>query len=300
MFTHILVPLDGSRLAESVLPTASYLAKLFSASITLIHVIEKNAPHEIHGERHLGEPEEAEAYLREVADRSFPTGTVIDWHVHSAAVEGVATSIAAHVGELDSDLVVMCTHGHGGVKDVFFGTIAQQVIAAGKTPVLILYPEEDSTTRLFSFNHRDILVPLDGQPEHEQALDKIKDLARACGASLYLVLVAPTRETLPGKWSITRRMLPGSTSELLNMEAQSAEEYLLFYKNELENDGFRVTTEVLRGDPVEAIGEQAEKLQVGLIALGTHGKSPLDAFWEGSVGPKIYKQSKIPLLVIPV
>ena len=59
MFKHILVPLDGSMLAQAALPAAAYLSGKFNASVTLVHIIEKNAPREIHGQPHLRDAAEA-------------------------------------------------------------------------------------------------------------------------------------------------------------------------------------------------------------------------------------------------
>src|SRR5512137_596305 len=106
MFKHILIPLDGSHLAEAALPAAVYLAHQLGARITLVHVIERDAPLEVHGERHLSDPDEARKYLDEVATRAFPTGTEVEKHVHSSKVSDVAQSIAEHVGELGTDLIV--------------------------------------------------------------------------------------------------------------------------------------------------------------------------------------------------
>ena len=72
MFKHILVPLDGSKLAEAALPAAVSLAKTFKAPVTLLHIIEQDAPEEIHRDRHLTEASEAEAYLAKIAKRIFP------------------------------------------------------------------------------------------------------------------------------------------------------------------------------------------------------------------------------------
>lgn len=298
MFTHVLVPLDGSRLAEAVLPAAVSMAKTLSASVTLVHVIEKNAPREIHGETHLSEPGEAETYLREVAGRAFPPDVKISYHVHTAEVENVAGSIAGHIGELGADLVVMCTHGRGGMRDLFLGNIAQQVIALGKTPVLLIQPNRDGAAP--SFACRRMLVPLDGQSDHELGLIKTKMFSKACGAMLHLLIVVPTMETLPGKLAAGRRMMPGATSEMLDMEVQEAEEYLSKLQGELTQGGFTVTFEVLRGDPASLIVETAQAIQADLIVLGTHARCGMDAFWSGSIAPKISKQSKIPLLFVPV
>jgi nucleotide-binding universal stress UspA family protein len=298
MFTHLLVPLDGSHLAESVLPAVAYLAKTLPASVTLIHVIEKNAPKEIHGDLHLDDAGAAETYLREIAGRAFPPGTTIEFHVHSTEVEHVASSIVAHAREFETDLVVMCTHGRGGVRDLLFGNIAQQVIAIGRTPLLLVHPYDRETAP--GFTCRRVLVPLDGQVEHEKGLIKARALAKACGADLDLVMAVHTMETLPGKWAASRRLMPGSTSEVLDMEFQEAEEYLHKHQLELEEKGFTVTAGVERGDPAEVIAGAAQRFPSDLIVLGTHARPHMDAFWSGSAILKICKRCQIPLLLVPV
>ena len=87
MFRHILIPLDGSVLAESALPVAEYLSRVLSARITLVHVIEKDAVASIHGERHLTLHEEAEGYLDQIRQRAFPAGSPVALHVHESAVQ---------------------------------------------------------------------------------------------------------------------------------------------------------------------------------------------------------------------
>lgn len=93
MFRHILITLNGSVLAESALPVAGYLAGVLGASITLIHVVEKDAATSIHGERHLTRHEEAEAYLEQIRQRAFPAGIPVALHVHESAVKDVAQGI---------------------------------------------------------------------------------------------------------------------------------------------------------------------------------------------------------------
>jgi len=141
MFRHILIPLDGSVLAESALPVAEYLSRVLSARITLVHVIEKDAVASIHGERHLTLHEEAEGYLDQIRQRAFPAGSPVALHVHESAVQDVAQGIVEHQDELAPDLIVMCSHGRGGLRDLLFGSIAQQVITAGRVPVLLVRPQ---------------------------------------------------------------------------------------------------------------------------------------------------------------
>ena len=93
MFKRLLVPLDGSRLAEAAIPAAHLLAQKAGASVALLHIIEKDAPTQIHGERHLTNIDEATAYLAEAAQR-FPPDIPVECHVHTLETANVARGIA--------------------------------------------------------------------------------------------------------------------------------------------------------------------------------------------------------------
>ena len=162
MINRILVPLDGSELAEIALPVARYFAGALGASVTLLHVIERGAKPEIHNERHLTRPEEAFAYLDGIAEKEFSSKNIpVENHVHTVEVKDVAQSIADHSEELSPDLIVMCSHGGGGARDMLFGSIAQQVIAIGDIPLILIPPR----CCMDDFTCEKILVPLDGQKE---------------------------------------------------------------------------------------------------------------------------------------
>jgi nucleotide-binding universal stress UspA family protein len=298
VFKHLLVPLDGSLLAESALPAAAYLAQALDASVMLVHVIERNAPPEVHGERHLTNPDEANAYLSELAQRAFPPGLRVQWHVHTAEVGNVARSIVEHIGEFAPDLLVMCSHGSGGLRDWLFGNIAQQVIALGNTPVLLIHPATGATAH--SFETRLILVPLDGSPEHEQGVPVAIGLACACTASLHLLEVVPTLNTLSGNRAATGRLLPGATAAMLELAEANAVQHMRGHVAEVQSAHVTVTAEVARGEPAAAIVSVAERINASLIVLGTHGKTGMDAFWSGSVTPKVASKTNIPLLLVPV
>lgn len=298
MFKHILVPLDGSRMAESAVPAAAFLAARLKARVTLIHVVEKNAPSSVHGQTHLVRANEAAAYLDEIARQGFPREIRVECHVHSSEVENVARSIIAHADELGHDLVVMCSHGRGRALHLFLGSIAQKVIAGDSRPVLITHPDERGEPRAFSC--RNILVPLDGDPEHAQALPIARELARTCQASLHLAMVIPWVSNLTGEMTVTGRMLPATTSRMLNMAMQDAEAYSARLIEELHSQGFSAGGHVLRGDPAKIIVEATNRAPIDLIILATHGKTGMEALWAGSVTNKICSQSKVPLLLIPV
>ncbi len=298
MFQRILVPLDGSRLAESALPAAAYLSGTFGVPVTLFHVMERRAPEEIHGERHLTDPEEAGTYLAEVAVRAFSSDTPVERHVHIAEADDVARSIAEHAGELGSDLIVMCTHGRGGLRGWMFGRIAQQVVGLGATPVLLVHP--DGTGRSRTYSCKRMLVALDGNPDHEEGLTVAAGFAKICGAELRLIMAVHLVDTLSGEQAATAKILPRATHALLDLAAQEAKEYLNRHVTALRSEGFPATAEVRRGDPPTVIVDIAERTRADLIVLGTHGKTGMDAFWSGSATPDVAKRSAVSLLLVPV
>jgi nucleotide-binding universal stress UspA family protein len=298
MFKHLLVPLDGSRLAEAALPAAAFLAGALGASVVLTHVIERDAPQEVHGQRHLADADEARAYLDEVAGRAFHAGAGVEQHVHSAAESDVARSIVAHADELASDLIVMSTHGHGGLRTWLFGSIAQQIIGLGTTPVLLIQPSRKGTAPGFACKR--LLVPLDCDADHEQGLWAAASLAPACNAELHLVMVVPTPATLSGRERAGARVLPGVTSALLELDEEGARAYLARCMTDLKAKGVPASAQVRRGDAARVIVRTARQVRADLIVLGTHGRSGMEAFWSESVAPQVISRSHLPLLLVPV
>jgi nucleotide-binding universal stress UspA family protein len=298
MFEHLLVPLDGSRLAEAALPAAAYLSKKLDAWVTLIHVIERGVPQQIHGEHHLSDPIEASAYLDEVAARAFSPGVHVEQHVHITEVEDVARSIVEHANELGPDLIVMCTHGQGGLRTWLLGSMAQQVIGLGVTPVLLIQPDGVGVAPAFAC--RRLLVPLDGNPDHQQGLVVAAALARACTADLHLLMAVPTLGTLSGEPSTAARLLPSATSAWLDMSEEAARAHLQPQVINLRASGLPATAEVRRGDPAAAVSRTARRIQADLIVMGTHGRRGMDAFWSGSVAAQVSSKSRVPMLLVPV
>jgi nucleotide-binding universal stress UspA family protein len=297
MFKHILVPLDGSHLAESALPIAASLAITLNVPVTLLHVIEQDAPAEVHRDRHLTNPQEADAYLSKVARRAILRSIKVDWHVHTAPVADVTRSIVDHsADEFQPDLILLTSHGNSGMHDLFFGTIAQQVAAASGTPVLIIKPAEKKT----SFKIRHILVPLDNESVHDQALPIAKALARAFGAELNLICVIPTPGTLSGEQAATRQMMPATTAAYLDIAEEIAQDHFQAHLDEFQKAKIPATAEIARGDPASVIAKTADERKADLIIFGTHGRTGLDAFWNRSVAAGVARRTSIPLLLIPL
>lgn len=299
MFRHILLPLDGSKFAESAISAAVFLADKLGARVTLIHIIEKNPPSEVHGQHHLKNVKEAGLYLDKIKEKHFNNSPSVDCHVHAAEADDVAECIVEHRCEFQHDLVVMCSHGRGKALHLLLGCIAQNVIAIGTVPVLLVHPYEDENIGP-AFSCRSILVPLDGDPAHTGALPIAEEVSRASGASLHLIMVIPDFNTVPGKMAVQSRFQPGATSRMLEYLRQNADDYLGALLSDLKEKGFKASTHILRGDPASVVADSVNRTEVDLIVLATHGKSGMQAIWAGSMAHKICSLCRVPILLVPV
>ena len=296
MFRCLLVPLDGSYLAEAVLPLVERFATAFGAKVMLLHVLERGAPTAVHGARHLSEPGEATAYLEDIAGRLRAAGVSVEYHTHEVREGDVARSVVSHAGEESTDLIVLCTHGSGRMRDLIFGSIAQQVLQRGSTPVLLVRPSIDGSAP--AFEPRTVLVPLDSTAAAEAALEPAAELARAFGASLHLVMVVATQETIRGDRIPAATLLPSATRAALDLEHQDAAGYLEELAERLRAANLNVTIEVRRGNTASALADEAAEPGVGLVVLATHGRAGVQAIWSGSVAAGLLARTRAPVLLL--
>jgi nucleotide-binding universal stress UspA family protein len=297
LIKRILVPLDGSRLAESLLPIVESMAHCLGARITLLHIIEEKAPPTVHGEPHLTGAEQAEAYLEQVAQKLRNLGYTegVEHHVHNTEEHDVAGSIASHVAELEADMVALCTHGRGGLHRVISGSIAQQVLRRVSIPVLLVRPSMQIPGAF-----RTILVPLDGLADTEAAIPVAMQLARSCGARLHLVTVVPTPATVTGDEAAVARLIPNATAAALDVRVEQIDAYLASLVSTISSGGVRATMEVKRGDTVQNLVEMVTQVDADLIVLATHGRSGLGALWIGSVAWSMIDKVERPLLLVRI
>ena len=131
-----------------MLPLGASLARKLGSAVTLLHVIERDAPAAIHGDRHLTNAVEAEQYLEDLSRRYFGDTEEVELHVHTDVESNVARSIVDHARERASELVLLCTHGRGGLRHRLFGGIAQRVLAI---------PSKRATQRVINYLTREEL-----------------------------------------------------------------------------------------------------------------------------------------------
>jgi nucleotide-binding universal stress UspA family protein len=304
MKRQILVPLDGSTLAETALPHAITLARATSASLLLLRVVSVPT-----GTQGLGwssqltgpydeiEAEEADAqkYLDDVALRLHAEGLDVQTAVHEGDPAKSIVSCAEMHPEITT--IAMATHGRSGPARWFFGSIAEAVLHASPVPLLLVRSGQHPVparpiAQAEPPSYETILVPLDGSDFAEEALDQAESLAYATGASLLLVSVAhdyPEYLILHGSTVHPPTSVDG---------ASNTHAYLEQMANTLRAEGLRVATRLQYGAPADGILKASAADSADLIVMSTHGREGLQGIFLGSVALGVVRSSDRPVLLV--
>lgn len=293
MIRTILVPLDGSRLAEQALPTARRLATRTDAAVALVRIVPTGPYVQAPLPAHRATVEEAAEFLRGAA-RSLSSDGVT---VHTAVYRDgpVAEAILRAATAQGADLIVMSTHGRSGLRRVVLGSVAERVLQATTLPLVLVrgYPRpgfqrEGAYCR--------ILVPLDGTPPAESALRYVAGEAFARDAELLLLYSGqPARAPVaPG----VLRDGPEQACERIGQESAgeraAARQYLgATTRAHLDRQAWHV-----HGDPATAILDFADDQDIELIALATHGRTGLGRLTHGSVATHVVHHADVPVLLL--
>jgi nucleotide-binding universal stress UspA family protein len=290
-----MVPLDGSAFAEEALPAGIAIARRTGALLSLA-TVRTPTPHWAFAEVPATVPPQEspggaieEAYLESTIGRVSQKENLL---VNSVILNGsAAPALAEHVAATGVDLVVMTTHGRGGVSRLWLGSVADWLLRSLKVPLLLLRPGQGGRSAL---PFRKILVPLDGSPRSEEVLD----YAAGLGApeDLQFILLSVVESPVPLADPLT--MAP-TFPEPFNLEEfrVEAEANLKQVADRLIANGFKAQTKVVVAAPVvpTILKEAAE---CDLIAMSTHGWGGLQRLVLGSVTDKVVRGSTGPVLAV--
>jgi nucleotide-binding universal stress UspA family protein len=207
----------------------------------------------------------------------------------------VAETLARYIREVGADLVVMTTHGLGGLRRAWLGSVTDQLIRSAEVPVLVIRPGEAGTARSM-WESREILVALDGSPLAEAALEPAIEIARLWDAELSLVqVVSPITPA-----SDPHLTFPASYSDQVTaMRRESAHDYLRDVAEWVRGSGVRASGVAVIGSAVpKTLIELAEPERVCLIVVATHGLGGLRRMVLGSVADKVVRGANVPVLVV--
>ena len=297
MFTKVLVPLDGSSLAEQALGPAASIARATHAALDLVMVHQPMAFADFVDAAWQANPSNGErAYMASTA-KKLAEGSAIT--VSGTVVRGLASEmIRERASAVGADLIVMTSHGRTGLSRTWLGSVAHEILRGSPAPILMLRPIETKKPRRFAEKpFKKILVTLDGSSLAESILEPAIELARAFDARLILLRVVepvplvipevtlPT-SALPRDESATAALVDRATKELADVAGRIVEGGLA-----------RVESHVVVAERVvKGILEFASGVSPSVIAMSTHGRGASRLFL-GSVADKVLRASNVPMLI---
>jgi nucleotide-binding universal stress UspA family protein len=319
VFERIMVCLDGSRLAEQIIPCAMGVGLPFSSKMILFQVIPEPVvvtpgvlsvppiPEETNAmlnetRKSVGE---AKGYLEQVARQMREAGL----HVDTITESGNASQrILSYAEENNIELVALSTHGRSGLGRIFVGSVSDNVLKRCCQPMLVIKPR--AVEKLDTFWKHEarqqegqmferLLVCLDGSKLAEQILPYATQQAMRYGAKIALLFVLNPKEST----HIPSTAIGLHADQVLEpLEAEREEKVVTSYLEKLavpiEDKGVEIELVMIHGDPAQSIINYTDKNDIDLINMGTHGRSGLGRALMGSVADHVVRESGLPIMLI--
>lgn len=288
----ILVPLDGSRLAERALPYAETLARSSGAPLLLVEAAAVTQRYrEDAREARLRSSDEAQAHLEalagDLAARALAAEVVVGLASPAQVIEETAKARQAR-------LIVMTTHGWGGGSPWVLGGVAEHVLRRSRVPVLFLSPlalTAGSAQRL----HGPVVVPTDGSARSESIYPTVQRLMQHVAAPVTLLRVID-----PVGYYTGAAMLPYGSMippTLLDDAVAAARADLEAEAARWRERGIDTVAQVRSGSPSELITSVATEQRAGWIALASHGRGGFGGFVLGSTALRVLRHTPLPVLI---
>ncbi len=305
MYKSMLVPLDGSELAEVVLPYAEELAARLRLEVVCLHVygVGEDDPASVH-----------RAYVERVADSVTAHTEEIQRQMGSAPrtehvrIQGVVArghppeEILRYADNHDISLILMATHGRSGIGRWVMGSVADRVLRASSAPVLLVRASAAGETPWYALPKRTLLVPLDGSELAEQVLPHVQQLSGQAGSrpgSVVLLRVCEPPSILADYPESTMRLTwKEHMEEARALARKEAMEYLVRQEKQLIESGLKARAEVLLGDAAESIIRFANQEMPNIVVMATHGRTGIGRWAYGSVADKILQGSSSPVFLV--
>lgn len=295
MYKRMLIPLDGSEVAEQVLPYARFLAKALAIPVDLLGVVDPEALVALadpargrHVDILMAETMSSTAIYLETTARSFQAA-----QVKASVGKGKPEDAVIEKAAADKDtLIVMATHGRSGIQRWLLGSVADKVLHGSTNHMFLVRANEQGKTD-GEAALRTVIIPLDGSPLAEKALPGVVDLAK----KLKLEMVFIRAYALPP--AVTGDEYGTYIDELLRQMEVEARDYLEEKVKEVKKMGVEKASSVVNiGYGAEEIITLARKTADNFVAMCTHGRSGVKRWVLGSVTERVVRHSGDPVLII--
>jgi nucleotide-binding universal stress UspA family protein len=298
MFDPVMVPLDGSLLAECVLQHVVAIARAFDAKVILLRVLDKKQASEKAQLFDLVNWQinktGAKLYLEKISTRLQKSGLRID----TAVLEGlVAESITEYALKRGVKLIILSSHGRSGLSQWGISSVTQKIIFSAPTSVLIIRAHQPATSELIEQQYTRLMVPLDGSRRAEYVLPMVTLLARFHQSRVSIVHVVKTPE-MARQMPLAHEDLELS-DRIVARNREEAIRYLDQIRLQSPLEGIEVQTRLLTSDnAAAALHELVDKENIDMVALSAHGYSGYNQWPYGSMVNNFILYSKVPLLIV--
>jgi nucleotide-binding universal stress UspA family protein len=298
VFKHILVPLDGSSIAECVLPHIVAVARAFEANVTVLQVVEQ-AP--VTGPLRSVDPlswnivkSEAEAYLKGIVQRL----NEIKLQVDSTLLEGnAAESVIQFAQDNKVDLIILSSHGRSGLSGWNVSSVVQKILLRSYLPTMIIRAYHPTTMALTGLRYKRILIPLDCSQRAECVLPIVTSLADFHDPQLLFVHVV-RRPDFPQRTPPIQADLD-MADQIIQRLRETASEYLSQLQPKMISSAFDVRTCMTVSENVAAtLHAMADTEDVDLVVLSAHGQSFVPNWPFGGATINFIAYGTTPLLIV--
>lgn len=297
MFKKVIVPLDGSQLAERAVVPALKLMEAEKGEVIFLHVLNRDPVYvEVATDEPLGFDNFGDVPVREkmkeYLDSIVVLHPVTNATVRSIVVEGdEASHIVDTAVHEAADLIMMTTNGRSGFSRWILGSVTERVLQAAPCPVLALRDAID-------FNH--ILITLDGSKLAEKALAPGFEIARQFESKVTLLQAFEPVFDVAEAAVAKAQVLSGKYESKLAYMQDQKQKYLIERLSEHQADGTVVGNVVLaEGPAADEILKFAETNHIDIIVMSTHGYTGIRRWAYGSVTQKVLRQAQCALLIVP-
>jgi nucleotide-binding universal stress UspA family protein len=297
MYTKMLIPLDGSKTAEQVLPFAQILAATLKLPVELLDVVDISAmsAHIASDKaRYLGTLiAKAEQVNREYL--SDITGGLSGFKVTCTVVRGKpADAIIERAAAEKGTLIAMATHGRSGLNRWMLGSVAEKVLRGSSNPLFLVRAHEEEATD-GAATIKSIVVPLDGSELAESVLSTVTAVAKTLDLEVVLIRAY---ELAASAYYGSEDYLPNYEEMRRHVKAE-VESYLAEKADTLKAAGCpRVSWVALEGPSAVQIADYSHKHPGAVVVMCTHGRSGMSRWVLGSVTEKVVRHSSDPVLVL--
>ena len=296
MLEHILLPLDGSSLAERVLPHALALSEAFQSKLTLLRVVYQEKEADQHG---LVNPmdwqmrkSEAEAYLKSVQNQLRE----VDVESEIKIMEGKpAQQIIGFAQDENVDMIILSSHGSSGISAWNINSTVQKVLLRAFMPVMIIRAYTEGYESLTGLQYDRIFIPLDGSRRAECVLPLAKSICEKQQSDVFLTHIVEEPK-LPRQTPLSEE-IESLIDELREINCADAEKYMKEVKDQFPKGIVETIIETSK-KPTVALHDIIDREKIDLVMLSAHGYSGENRWPYGKIALNFISYGTTPLIVI--